>query len=194
MNHFYQMKSGIFIAALAACLTMGSSLVAQPKGPNPEILKRLFETANKNDDKFLDKDEFKSAIDNMPKLKDNPRAGDFIFNFLDKDKDGKLNVEEFQALGNLPQRKGPNGFPPPKKNNPEPKKDPEPATNLGKPASAEQIAFFEKKIRPILVDNCYSCHAEEKQKGGLRVDTRDGLLKGGDSGPALIPVMRIVAC
>ncbi|MDB6124462.1 MAG: hypothetical protein JWQ71_3455 [Pedosphaera sp.] len=53
----------------------------------------------------------------------------------------------------------------------------------------EQSDFFEKKIRPILVDNCYKCHSHdsEKVKGGLLLDTRDGLLKGGDTGPALIP-------
>src|ERR1700722_2403049 len=53
----------------------------------------------------------------------------------------------------------------------------------------EQIAFFEKNIRPVLVRECYSCHAKtaEKVRGGLLLDTRDGLRKGGDSGPSLIP-------
>src|SRR6476646_365958 len=55
--------------------------------------------------------------------------------------------------------------------------------------SAEQLAFFEKKIRPVLVAQCYSCHSEEskKSKGSLLVDTRDGLRKGGENGPALVP-------
>ncbi len=53
------------------------------------------------------------------------------------------------------------------------------------PASAE---FFEKTIRPLLVDNCYNCHsANTNAKGGLRVDDRDGLLQGGDRGPAVVP-------
>ncbi len=39
----------------------------------------------------------------------------------------------------------------------------------------------------MLANECYECHGVKKQKGGLRVDFRDGLLKGGDSGPALIP-------
>ncbi|MHB8520270.1 MAG: PSD1 and planctomycete cytochrome C domain-containing protein [Limisphaerales bacterium] len=49
--------------------------------------------------------------------------------------------------------------------------------------------FFENKIRPILVDRCYSCHSSEarKVKGGLLLDTREGLLKGGDDGPAVVP-------
>ena len=52
-----------------------------------------------------------------------------------------------------------------------------------------QVDFFEKKIRPVLVKDCYKCHSAEagRVKGGLRLDTRDGLLKGGDSGPAIAP-------
>ncbi len=55
--------------------------------------------------------------------------------------------------------------------------------------SPEQIEFFEKKIRPLFVEACYKCHSElaKKLKGGLRVDGRELLLKGGDSGPALVP-------
>ena len=53
----------------------------------------------------------------------------------------------------------------------------------------EQLDFFEKRIRPVLVTRCYECHSADakKLKGGLSLDTRDGLLKGGESGPALIP-------
>src|SRR5579883_1939359 len=55
--------------------------------------------------------------------------------------------------------------------------------------SAVDTQFFENKIRPILVDNCYKCHSHEapKLKGGLSVEFRDGLLKGGDTGPAIVP-------
>ena len=54
---------------------------------------------------------------------------------------------------------------------------------------AEGVAFFEAKIRPVLVDRCYSCHGAgpEKVKGGLRVDHRDGMVKGGDGGPSIVP-------
>ncbi|HEV2688872.1 MAG TPA: DUF1549 domain-containing protein, partial [Bryobacteraceae bacterium] len=45
--------------------------------------------------------------------------------------------------------------------------------------------FFESRTRPILANNCYSCHAVS-QLGGLRVDSRDGILKGGKSGPAVV--------
>jgi hypothetical protein len=52
----------------------------------------------------------------------------------------------------------------------------------------EQAEFFENKIRPVLVERCYNCHSTEagKDKGGLLLDSRDALLKGGDTGPALV--------
>ncbi len=58
--------------------------------------------------------------------------------------------------------------------------------------TSEQLAFFENKIRPVLAQKCYSCHsAEAKEKGklksGLYVDSREGLLYGGETGPALLP-------
>ncbi len=46
--------------------------------------------------------------------------------------------------------------------------------------------FFETRVRPVLADNCYACHAR-LQSGGLRVDSREALLEGGDSGPAIVP-------
>jgi hypothetical protein len=54
---------------------------------------------------------------------------------------------------------------------------------------AAGIEFFEKKIRPLLAERCHACHsaAAKKVRGGLRLDTREGLLQGGDSGPALVP-------
>ena len=55
--------------------------------------------------------------------------------------------------------------------------------------TAQQSAFFEGKIRPLLAAHCLKCHsaAEGKTKGGLALDSRDATLKGGDSGPAVIP-------
>jgi cytochrome c553 len=53
---------------------------------------------------------------------------------------------------------------------------------------AEKVAFFEKKVRPILADHCYHCHsADTKPAGFLRVDDRQGLLAGGNTGPAVVP-------
>ena len=49
----------------------------------------------------------------------------------------------------------------------------------------DKTAFFEAKIRPVLVENCYSCHSAAKKRGGLLLDSKEGLHKGGDSGAAL---------
>src|SRR5438128_4055425 len=51
------------------------------------------------------------------------------------------------------------------------------------------IEFFENRIRPVLVEHCYECHSASanKLRGGLLLDSRAGLRKGGDSGPALEP-------
>ena len=52
---------------------------------------------------------------------------------------------------------------------------------------AERVRFFEQEVRPLLVEKCYACHGAEKQKGGLRLDSREAILKGGESGPAVVP-------
>ena len=52
-------------------------------------------------------------------------------------------------------------------------------------ATPAQIDFFESKIRPLLVESCFDCHTDD-EKGGLRLDSREAMLKGGDSGPAFV--------
>jgi hypothetical protein len=61
-----------------------------------------------------------------------------------------------------------------------------------KQPDAAGVEFFEKKIRPVLTQHCAGCHSADaakakKLKGNLFLDTRDGVLKGGDSGPAVVP-------
>ena len=58
-----------------------------------------------------------------------------------------------------------------------------------KPLTRAQVDFFEKKIRPVLVENCYKCHSakSEKVKGELLLDTKAGARRGGESGPAVVP-------
>ena len=58
-----------------------------------------------------------------------------------------------------------------------------------KPASfsSEQLDFFEKHVRPVLVTHCLECHGAKKQESNLRLDSRAAVLKGGDIGPAAIP-------
>jgi len=52
--------------------------------------------------------------------------------------------------------------------------------------AAREVELFESRIRPLLIDNCFSCHTDD-EKGGLRLDSRDRMLKGGESGPAIVP-------
>src|SRR6266567_121861 len=61
------------------------------------------------------------------------------------------------------------------------------ASVLGRAQQAsEKIEFFEARIRPVLANSCYACHADSKL-GGLRIDSRVALLAGGKSGPAIVP-------
>ncbi len=58
--------------------------------------------------------------------------------------------------------------------------------------TAEQLRFFENRIRPVLVEHCYECHSEQaattgKLRGQLKLDSRPASLRGGESGPAIVP-------
>ena len=62
-------------------------------------------------------------------------------------------------------------------------------TAADKKPSPAQIEFFEKKIRPVLVKQCYSCHSAKAKilRGGLRLDNRQAVARGGETGPAVLP-------
>ena len=54
---------------------------------------------------------------------------------------------------------------------------------------SNQFDWFEREVRPLLAEHCYACHASSlaKPKGGLTLDSREGILTGGESGPAAVP-------
>jgi hypothetical protein len=54
-------------------------------------------------------------------------------------------------------------------------------------ARHEAVQFFETSVRPLLAANCYECHGPDKQKGGLRLDSRAAIVRGGEIGPAMVP-------
>src|SRR5581483_3106215 len=67
-----------------------------------------------------------------------------------------------------------------------------PASAAAQNLDPAQVEFFEKKVRPVLITQCYKCHSADAQKagklrGGLLLDSREGLLKGGENGPAIVP-------
>ena len=57
----------------------------------------------------------------------------------------------------------------------------------GADPTPEQAKFFEEKVRPVLVANCYKCHSDKAQKGDLRLDSAEAAMAGGESGPVIVP-------
>jgi len=53
--------------------------------------------------------------------------------------------------------------------------------------TADDVAFFESRIRPLLIEHCYDCHGPDEASGGLRLDLKSGWERGGDGGPAVVP-------
>src|SRR5207253_9074238 len=54
-------------------------------------------------------------------------------------------------------------------------------------ASPKDAEFFEARVRPVLAENCFSCHGTAKQKAGLRLDSLPALVKGSENGPVVVP-------
>ena len=54
---------------------------------------------------------------------------------------------------------------------------------------ADTAALFDEKVKPLLAHHCYDCHSEKSKelKGNLKLDSLDGIMKGGDNGPAVVP-------
>src|SRR5262245_43251676 len=50
----------------------------------------------------------------------------------------------------------------------------------------EAVTFFETKVRPVLAEKCQNCHGARRQRAGLRIDSREALLQGGDSGQVVV--------
>lgn len=145
----------------------------------------LFRRINKNGDGKISREEFRNFVAMAQRFKDQPELARGLFDRLDTNRDGFLNLDEVRRLAEMRPGMGKGKG----KDKSAPKSPPKTESPLAdKPATAEQLAFFEKKIRPVLVDQCYSCHSADasKVKGGLLLDTRDGLRKGGDSGPGVV--------
>ena len=98
-----------------------------------------------------------------------------LFALIDTNKDGVGTVAEVTAYFTKN---------PPAKSKPQPA----PTASISTPSSAD-LAFFEKNIRPVLIKSCYECHSAEAKslKAGLALDSREAVLRGGDSGPAVVP-------
>ena len=165
------MTRRIFVTGFAFLLLVGGA-ISQPPGRNLDDVFTKFDT---NKDGKLSKAEYDEFAKIAPKLKDN---ADAVFKVLDANSDTSLTLAEFKKLADL----GPKG----KAKEPDAKVEPKVAE---KALTTDQVNFFEKKIRPVLIEKCYSCHSEkaDKLKGGLALDTKAGLKLGGDSGPSVVP-------
>ena len=56
-----------------------------------------------------------------------------------------------------------------------------------KKPTAAAIQFFETKVRPVIVENCFECHSGKKHRGSLSLESLGAMLEGGDTGPAIVP-------
>lgn len=179
----------IFIS-IAGVITV-AAFAQEGSSPGRRSPEQIFQFIDKDKSGTLSETEFSVLKERMPTLRQSPEAAKEMFKRLDKDGNGSLSLEEYSAMaGQNSRRPAPDPRP-----NPAPEKPaaaaptpPAAAVNLQKPDVAG-IDFFESKIRPVLVSKCYECHSaeSEKIKGGLVLDTRDGMLIGGNNGPAIVP-------
>jgi cytochrome c553 len=196
-------------AAASAGLLLLVALVAasaqQPQRPDPE---RTFSFGDTDLDGKLSLDEFRELLTNGPRLKSAAKKAlpmemqEGLFRRLDANRDGSLSLQEFRRLNELrsggPALRGPfakkaagpfaKGLLA-KKKAAAAKPLRAPARADDRPVTPEQAKFFETKIRPVLMTTCAKCHSKSapKLKSGLLVDSREGLRKGGDTGPAVVP-------
>ncbi len=194
-----RLRSRLVFMTATGCLCLLAALVTahgqQMQAPDPE---RGFAFGDTNLDGKLSLDEFVDLLRNGPRLKKaavqkTPAQLEPIFRRLDTDHNGFLTIQEFRKLAQLRAAFGGGPF----AKGAMAKKQaarvaaakPAPKFVAEKPITSEQAKFFETKIRPVLIAKCAQCHASDskKIKGGLLVDTREGLLKGGDTGPAIVP-------
>ena len=140
----------------------------------PKKLEYGFTTFDQDKDAALSAAEFNALGEASPKLKGKPQVVDYLFHTLDANGDSKLSHDEYMNIVAISGGAKPS---------------PDKPAVTEAPTSAEQIAFFENKIRPVLAERCYKCHAEdaEKIRGGFVLDTREGIRRGGDSGPGVVP-------
>jgi hypothetical protein len=186
------MRAHNLLATLAALFAVAGLAGQNAAGPRrtPE---ESFEFLDRDVDGALSPNEFEVLADIVPYFRQNPTGTTTVFKQLDANHDGALTLEEFRGFYSLGRGAGfmrSRSTPAPTQNGaptaPPPAPDADQTPAVLAPAD---VTFFEKRIRPVLTDKCYKCHAAsaEKIKGGFTLDTREGLRRGGDSGPAIIP-------
>ena len=169
--------------------------VAKPATSTPETppvpkavpsLEEGFKALDTDKNSKLSATEFDVLKGAAKYFKEHPEAVEPLFKKLDADADGALTLEEYRNIAKPRQSKGKAKRPPAETEAPKPSA--KAATDQSTRFPYADLAFFEKNIRPVLIKSCYECHSAEaeKLKAGFALDSRDALLKGGDSGAAVV--------
>jgi cytochrome c553 len=149
---------------------------------------RIFMLGDADLDGKLSLDEFRELYRFSPRMKDAAATIEPLFRRLDSDRDGFVSLREYRKA--FPGRPGGTAV------KPNSVKEKQPGTGdvglsatEGASITPAQERFFEAKIRPILATQCGKCHARtaEKLRGGLQLDSREGIRRGGNSGPMIVP-------
>lgn len=169
------------VMPVVVLLLAAPALAQAPRFPafDPE---RIFMLGDADLDGRLSLDEYRDFLRGSSRMRDAAAAIDPMFRRLDADRDGFLSLAEYRK--SFPQR--PSGAP---ATPVAPEEKPSGVADPRGGITPEQGQFFEAKIRPVLITHCGKCHASaaETPRGGLRLDSREGLRLGGDSGPAVVP-------
>ncbi len=186
--------TSLSFTGLLALALLSHPLNGQQFAPDPE---RAFSFGDTDLNGKLTLAEFRELVQNGARqkqaIKKAPPNIESLFRRLDTNADGELTVAEYRAIVQIRQgMMGPVGPIAKQKvaaRKPETPKPAEIAAFPDKPITAEQLTFFESKIRPVLATKCAQCHSSSAKdlKGGLLVDTKESLRKGGENGPAIVP-------
>ena len=170
---------------ILALLLAGAAQAQRPPAFDPE---RIFILGDADIDGRLSLDEYRDFLRSSPRMRDGAAMIEPMFRRLDADRDGFLSLSEYRK--SFPPRPA---IPAVRPEAPEVKPTGAEAQKadeaLGGLITPEQEAFFEARVRPVLATQCGKCHASTaaKLRGGLRLDSREGVRLGGDSGPAIVP-------
>jgi len=172
----------------------GTALGSNPVTPSIE---EGFVKLDADQNGKLNAAEFAKLKDTTKYFREHPEHLEPAFTRLDTDKDAALTLDEYckiaqprPAAGKAKGANGGKGEAKPGAPKATAPKGPEAGKSVGAPVVSDaDLAFFEKNIRPVLIKSCYECHSAEADdlKGGLALDAREALMKGGDSGAAVVP-------
>jgi cytochrome c553 len=176
---------GLLSIALCATLATAADRPAKHHSFEAEL---LYERVDLDGDGAISREEWLRFADYTPRMRGNPELANQNFNRIDANKDGAVSRAEYLPVAAMQLAAAAQAEKPAAPLMPETAAPQVPLKADG-PITPAQLSFFEAKIRPVLIENCYKCHSAsaEKIKGNFVLDTREGIRKGGDLGPAVVP-------